>query len=330
MRFKGMDLNLFAVFDALMETRSTARAGELLGISQPATSASLARLREYFKDDLLAVKGRRMYPTPFAESLLPKVRKCLRNAEEALSASDQFNPSSSIRRFHIACSDYFAAALFAPLARQFAADAPGLSFALTATDEHTTERLRRGLVDLVINPLEYAIPGMPTEPLYEEDFVLVGWEDNPIFGRDFSIEDVFAHGHVAVALGGGRSVAIGDHQLELLGFSRTVAVTAPSFSVVPWLIEGTMRLAIMHRRLAAQAGRRFAIRSAELPFTLQPIQELAQYHETRATDPGVNWLVDQIRTYALATGRTADERSSHHSKAAPAMSIRPSATNSGL
>src|SRR6476620_11529051 len=101
MRFKGMDLNLFVAFEALMETRNTARAGEQLGLSQPAASAALSRLRQYFKDDLLVLKGRRMYPTPLAEALLPRIRACLRDAEVVLASSSQFDPATAERGFRI-------------------------------------------------------------------------------------------------------------------------------------------------------------------------------------------------------------------------------------
>lgn len=298
MRFKGMDLNLFVAFEALMETRSTARAGERVGLSQPATSAALARLRDYFEDELLVVKGRRMYPTPLAETLLPQIRKCLRTADMVLSTTSQFVPDQSDRQFRIVTSDYVVAAIMAPLARRLTSIAPRISFQFLLTNESAAEKLRRGEVDLVINPSEFALVGVPTEPLYEENYVLAGAREHPIFARNMTMEEVFQHGHIAVSVGSHPIATVGDRQLELLGFSRKVEVVASSFAVLPWLLIGTERLALMHERLARDASAHFAIRYAPLPIELPALRQLVQFHETRASDPGVRWLIDQIRSEA--------------------------------
>lgn len=298
MRFKGMDLNLFVAFEALMETRSTARTGEKIGLSQPAASAALARLRDYFDDDLLVVKGRRMYPTPLAEELLPQIRECLRKAEAVLATTSVFEPALAKREFRIVSSDYVAAAILAPLARTLSHGAPGVSFQFILTDETAAERLRRGEVDLVIGPSEFALSGVPTEALYEECYVMAGWRQHPVFSKTITIDDVFAHGHVAVSVGGYRTATVGDRQLNLLGYTRRVEVTASSFAVLPWLLVGTQRLALMHQRLARDAANHFEIAFAPLPFAFPALRQLVQYHETRVSDPAVRWLIEQIRAAA--------------------------------
>lgn len=298
MRFKGIDLNLFVAFDALMETRSTARAAELLRLSQPAASAALARLRDYFGDELLVVHGRRMFPTPFAESLLPQVRACLRAAEAALTTSSQFVAERADREFRIVASDYVVAAILAPLSRRLASLAPGIRFQFILTDEQATEQLRRGQVDLLVSPSEYAVAGMPTEPLYEEQYVLAGWRHHPIFAGEASMEAIFSYGHVAVAVGSERSATVGDRQIELLGYRRRVEVVASSFTALPWLLIGTQRLSLMHARLARLAEQHFDMASVTLPIDFAPLHQLAQYHHTRAADPGVRWLIDQVKRHA--------------------------------
>jgi DNA-binding transcriptional LysR family regulator len=302
MRFKGMDLNLFAAFEALMETRSTARAGDLMGVSQPAASAALARLREYFGDQLLVVQGRRMFPTPFAESLLPQVRACLRSAEAALTTSRQFSAENASRDFRIVASDYVVAAVLAPLCRDIASWAPGLRFQFVLTDENSVEKLRRGQVDLLIGPSEYALPDMPTAPLYDEEFVIAGCLNHPIFAEGVTVDGIFACGHVAVAVGSERAATVGDRQLALMGYQRTVEVVASSFTVLPWLLMGTRRLALMHGRLARLTAKHFDIGWAPLPMKFSPLHQLVQYHPTRARDPGVTWLIDQIRAFANSAG----------------------------
>ena len=175
MRLKGLDLNLLVAFDALLDTRSVSRAAERVNLSQPAMSAALGRLRAYFGDTLLTVSGKRMYPTPFAESLLPHVRETLRTVDELLAASVSFDPAHSHRTFRIAASDYIAAAFLAPLFRQLASTAPGVRFEIILPSEDSFGQLEEGKLDLVIAPERFAVVGHPTELLLEEEHVVVGW-----------------------------------------------------------------------------------------------------------------------------------------------------------
>lgn len=302
MRFKGLDLNLFVAFDALMDTRNTARAGERLGLSQPAASSALARLRDYFGDELLVMKGRRLYPTPFAEMLLPRVRDCLRDAEVVLATSAQFDPATAERLFRIIASDYVVAALLAPLVALLAREAPGVRFRFILPDQTAPEQMRRGEIDLLITPRDFAVPGVPAEPLYIEHYVVAGWAENPVFLAPITEDVLFGCGHVALSLGSHRTATVGDRHLELMGRTRRVEVIAASFAVLPWLLIGTDRLALMHERLARSAADHFAIRWTPLPFDFPPVEELVQFHETRASDAGVRWLIERIRAYAAASG----------------------------
>ena len=115
MRFKGLDLNLLVAFDVLMATRSVSRAAERLHLSQPAMSAALARLRDYFGDELLVLQGKRMHPTAFADDLMPQVRDCLQRVESMLATSPNFDPATSQRSFTIVTSDYVLASIIVPL-----------------------------------------------------------------------------------------------------------------------------------------------------------------------------------------------------------------------
>jgi DNA-binding transcriptional LysR family regulator len=157
MRFKGLDLNLLVAFDALVELRSVSRTGERLGLSQPAVSAALARLREYFDDELMVVDGKRMHLTPFAQTLIPRVRACLNAADTVVATSATFDPSTAIRTFRIISSDYVLAAVLARVARQFASIAPRVRLEFVLPDEPATERFVRGEMDMIIAPSEFLV-----------------------------------------------------------------------------------------------------------------------------------------------------------------------------
>lgn len=157
--------------------------------------------------------------------------------------------------------------------------------------------LDEGKIDLIITPDYVISSGHPSELLYQERFLLAGWKENPVFSQAVTEEDFFSAGHVAVAIGSTGTASYADRQLEGIGRSRRVEVVAPFFSAVPWLLEGTMRLAILHERLARTLEGRFDITTAELPFDLPPLKQCMFFHEARLHDAGLEWLRNQIRTW---------------------------------
>lgn len=301
MRFKGLDLNLLVAFDALVELRSVSRTGERLGLSQPAVSAALARLREYFGDELLVVDGKRMHPTPFAERLIPQVRACLNAADSVVATTATFDPATAIRTFRIVSSDYVVATVLARVARELATRAPRVRLEFVLPDEVAEERFARGEMDLLIAPSTFMVESHPSELLYEETHVIVGWRENPIFSGEITPEQFFAAGHVAVSLGPHREVAFGDRHLDKIHPDRRIDAVVSSFMLVPWLVVGTDRLALMHKRLAAVMAESVPIAFAPVPFPFPLMPEMMQYHRTRSADDGLRWLIEEIRRAARET-----------------------------
>ncbi|WP_298170599.1 LysR family transcriptional regulator [Novosphingobium sp.] len=299
MRYKGLDLNLLVAFDALMTTRSVSRSAERLNLSQPAMSAALSRLREYFGDELLQLQGKRMHPTPFADELMPQVRESLLGLEVMLSRSPHFDPATSQRSFKVVTSDYVFASLIVPLVAQLAEEAPGIRIDCELPQPGTVQELEEGKIDITITP-EYVIGGNHLSYiLYHEPQVVVGWSGNPAIANGTITEEAFfAAGHVAVVLGGGKTLSYADRTLDLMGRTRTIEATVAIFTAVPWLIEGTNRLSVMHSRLAAQLKGRFAITSAPVPFEIPAMKQMLSYHPGRKDDAGLAWLRGRIEAIA--------------------------------
>lgn len=295
MRFKGLDLNLLVAFEALMRTRSVSRAAEQLNMSQPAMSAALSRLRGFFEDDLLVSRGKRMHPTAFAESLLPRVEESLRTVSAMLATPSGFDPATSQRQFRIVASDYVIASILHPLVTSLADKAPGVRIEIASPNEGALAELEEGKIDLMITPDFVITSDHPSEVLYSERQLLVGWAKNPLFARAITEDDFFAAGHVAVALGSSRTRSYADRHLETLGRRRRIEIVAPFFTAVPWLLEGTMRLAILHERLVGAFSQRFEIASADMPIPIPPMQQRIFYHEAREGDPGLVWLRQELR-----------------------------------
>ena len=308
MRFRGLDLNLLAVLSTLLQLRSVSAAARQMNLSQPAMSAALARLRDYFGDPLLLSHGKRMYPTAFAESLLPQVQSCLGQIETMLATNAGFDPLSSQRSFRIIASDYIIAALIAPLTVRFAQDAPGVRLHLALPDATAGQQIADGYADLFIGPRDFLTGGHPSELLLEEEHVVVGWSGNPIFDRPLDEVAFLRADHVSVGIGARGQAAFADLQLALLGKTRQIVVEAPSFATVPWLLIDTDRIAVMHARLAQRVARVFPMRTAPIPFAFPVMQEHMQFHQTRAQDGGLAWLRS-----ALQEAGSSMEWMDHHS-----------------
>ncbi|UZK65091.1 LysR family transcriptional regulator [Sphingomonas sp. M1-B02] len=298
MRFKGLDLNLLVAFDALMADRSVSRAAERMHLSQPAMSNALSRLRAYFSDELLIAHSKRMYPTPFAETLLPQVQAALATMEGVVATSRHFDPATSVRTFRVMASDYIATAVLFPIITRLATIAPGVRIELLLPSQRRIELLDSGGIDLLITLQPYVTPTLPSDYLLEDRYWLVGRAGHPALAGRVTQEAMLAYGHILVAIGEERLPSFGDAYLERIGVQRRVAMTAPNFAMLPWLLQETDWLTLMQGRLAHLMARNFAIALAPPPFEIPPLVEMAQYHVTRANDPGLRWLIDTIRTQA--------------------------------
>lgn len=298
MRFKGLDLNLLVAFDALLIERNVTRAAERIHLSQPAMSNALMRLRRFFADDLLVAQGKRMYPTPLAEALAPQVRAALGTMEGLIAASRHFDPASSARTFRVMASDYIATAILFPLIGTLATTAPNVRIELLLPSERRFELIESGGIDLLVTLEPYLAPELPSERLFEDRYRIVGRAGHPALERPLSTEAMLAFPHVQVAIGEGRLPSFGDAYLERLGIARHIALIAPSFTPLPWILQSTDWLTLLQGRLARLLSTRFDLAVAEPPVEIPPLVEAAQYHLTRRGDPGLRWLIETIRAAA--------------------------------
>jgi DNA-binding transcriptional LysR family regulator len=298
MRFKGLDLNLLIAFEALLETRSVSRAAERMNLSQAAMSSALARLREYFGDEILVVERKRMFPTAFAESLVPQVHECLRHLGDLVATTRSFDPATARRTFRIVASDYVQAVLLVPLAEHLAEVAPNIRLEILLPSDGVVKQIEDGVVDLLITPEHYVSPDLPSVLLYEDRHVVVGWRDNPLLQAPIGESDLFSSGHVTVTIGNQRTVALADRHLENMNKTRRVEVIVPSFTLVPWFLINTRRLAVVAERLALVMGRYFPISYVSLPFPFPLLKEMAQFRFARAGDEGLTWLRREMQIFA--------------------------------
>jgi len=298
MRFNGLDLNLLLALQVLLEERNVTRAARRLNISQPAMSAALARLRDYFQDDILVAQGRQMHPTAQAQSLAGPVRRMLADLDSLLASSASFDPATTQRTFRMVASDYITAGVIGSLTRRLATVAPRVRLELMLPCEEAAQLVMEGQADLIITPEDFQDPEQPSELLCEERQVVVAWKDNAAMAGPLSEADFQRLGHVAVHVGSNRVPSFADRQLERLGQQRRIDITCGCFTVLPWLICGTERLAVLHERLARQLLAHFPLVMRELPFEFPVMREMIQYHKAREADEGLRWLRHELKAEA--------------------------------
>ncbi|WP_404926283.1 LysR family transcriptional regulator [Mesorhizobium sp. ORM16] len=290
MRFKGLDLNLLVVLDALLTQRNLTAAASSINLSQPAMSAAVARLRDYFKDELFTMSGRERVLTPRAETLAPAVRGALLKIQSSIISWDPFNPAQSDRRFRITLSDFATLVFFEKVVERVAREAPAVSFELLPLDEDPDELLRRGDVDFLICPELFMSNAHPRAALFDDRFVCVGCPTNKQLPQQLTFERYMSMRHVAAKFGPTLKVSIEERFLLEHGLKRRVEVVVQAFSMIPPMVSGTARIAAMPSRLVEHFKKTFPLKIIELPLPLPAFTEALQWPALHNSDVASVWL----------------------------------------
>lgn len=295
------DLNLLKVLDAGLQEGSTVRAGERLGLSQPAVSAALGRLRTALEDDLFFRKGQHLEPTAFAASLEVPLRDHLEALSVLLKGPQTFRPETSTASFRISGSDYFAEMLMPGLAAHLAHTAPSMLVHLVdlVPDNYinTLEEYRVDLAMILAAPLPEWVQ---SREMFTSSFSVVARRNHPRLqragiapGEAIPIDLFCDLGHVLFSPEGKRS-AMGDAALARVGRKRRVAMTLPVFGGVCRAVSGSDLIAL----LPTQFARRMApISDLEIylpPMPVDPARIIMVWNRKMTSDPPHAWLRDQI------------------------------------
>lgn len=287
---KNLDINLLPVLQSLLRMRNVTRAADFLGLSQPATSAALSRLRRYFDDELLVRSGRGYELTPLAQDLQPLVETAMHAIEPVVTIRSQFNPATSDRTFVIVASDYVAAMLVEPLRAILRVEAPAVSVEITPTSSVTWDRGTYGKWDLIVGPMGYDLPGNG-KPVFRDSFVAVLDADNPVLDKpDLSAQDLVKLPQ-AVGFFGSEIRTPGDQFWDVLGESPTVAARVQGLLSLPLLVEGTDLMALVPRMLAYKYSRGTNLAIVDFPVENEAaLVEAMFWHTNRDGDPANSWL----------------------------------------
>lgn len=296
MRFKKFDLNLLVALDALLTERSVTKAAARLHLSPSATSDALARLRSYFDDPLLVQVGRRMDPTPRAESLHLTLRDLLVQLDSTITARPSFDPATSDRAFRLFTSDYTQMVL-GPALMTLAAQARSTArFDFLPQVAQPQRDLERGDADLLILPQALMSPDHPYEALYEEHFVCVTWSQAALAREPIDADRYFAAGHVLMRPPASSvESAYVDRFVLREGPQRRIAATSYGFATVAPLLVGTELVATMHAGLAQRLARAWPLAIRPCPIDVPPMVQAMQWHRHRVNDAGLDWLRALLR-----------------------------------
>jgi DNA-binding transcriptional LysR family regulator len=315
MNIRRTDLNLLTVFEVLMQERNVTRAAARLGLSQPAVSAALGRLRQSLGDALLVRSGHVMRPTPRAETIIASISRALDSIERSLQAGSTFVPAQSNRSFTVMLSDIGEITYLPRLIERLRQEAPAISLSVRRLSrDHVADELGIGSVDLALGWIDRPPEDLRQQGLFDETFVCILRTDHPRIGRKLSLSQFAAEWHLLVGryqLGPDnffRSLD-GDLVRELLrrDVERKVALRVPDFLAVPNIIASTDLLCVVPRRLAQVYAAHGHVRFVALPVKTDSFRVAQFWHKRFDSDQGNAWLRGVIDTlFANASRRRAD------------------------
>ncbi len=301
MNFRTFDLNLLRVLDALLREGSTVKAADRLGLSQPAVSSALARLRVALDDELFFRQGQGLAPTSFALALQPRLHDMLGGLEQLLSGPSLFDPATSQARFRISGSDFFAEMLMPSLAERLSCEAPIMRVhLLDLVPDSYIDTLERYEVDLALIPALDLPDWIECRPMFRSSFSVIARKGNDRLDRagvgpgEVIPLDLFCDmGHVLFSPEG-KLKATGDAALARLGRERRVVMTMPVFSGVYRAVAGSDLLALLPDQLARHVAASVGLEIYAPPMPIEPAQIVMIWNRRYSAWPAHVWLRDQI------------------------------------
>ncbi|SEQ72661.1 transcriptional regulator, LysR family [Amphritea atlantica] len=218
MNLDRIDLNLLVYLDVLLRERNVTRSASLLGITQPAMSNGLRRLRETLGDPLLVRTSEGMAPTERAQALQPLLRQILSSVEQVIEPSSSFDASTSDRVFRIMTSDYGESTLLPRLLNRLRKQAPNVVLDIMTPSDMSFTEVEQGLVDLVINRFDTMPQAFHQKTLWTDGFSCLFAVDNPI-SHNFCLETYLQARHVWVSKTGmGAGMGLTPKDIKRLGW----------------------------------------------------------------------------------------------------------------
>lgn len=294
---RGVDLNLLVALDQLFETGSVTQAAGRLGLSQPAMSRTLGRLRATLADPLFIRTAQGLSPTPRAQALRPQLSQLLHMAEGLVAPPERFDAQTAQRTFTISTSDYGQAVMLPALVDVVARQAPNISLRLLISTDAAEQQLQTGAWDLLWSPQRQGPvgAGMVWQKLFDEHFAFVLHRDHRLARGRMTLERFLSVPQLAMAPSGRPGNPL-DDRLERLGKRRRVVAHVSSFLAAPSLLVNSELGAVLPRRLAEKVADFYQLKLFDLPFELPGFDLSQAWHERMRHDAGHMWLRSLVRS----------------------------------
>jgi DNA-binding transcriptional LysR family regulator len=289
MDIRGVDLNLLKAFDAIYNERAVTRAAGRIGLSQPAMSHALSRLRDLFGDDLFVRTSDGMEPTARAREIAPLIAAAIEQIEAALNLGAGFDPTTSFTTFTAGMGEYAEVALVGRLAEAFSREAPHATLRLLPLNgSEAAEQLERGTIDVAVAHLRAMPTTIRTALLLRDPFVVIARKDHPITDVPLTVEAYAAWNHVLVSPRGDTSGAL-DRLLVDYGQRRHIALLVATYLAVPAALAATDLIATVPSRTAALIGAHAEIATLPLPVNHSVTISIA-WHRRTTSEPRQTWF----------------------------------------
>lgn len=299
------DLNLVRTFLAIWELGSLTAAGDRLGLTQPAVSHALRRLREQFSDPLFVRVGNRMVPTDAATRLYEPFETAIQIVSQTVQGYGRFSPSSSERRFRIAMSDvsefYFLPQILAKVEQI----APSVELESVQLDTSTVEAsLRSGQIDMSLGYLPLVSKDCQSIPLFSDTYVCLIRKDHP-FEREVLTEEEFSELTYVDVSTNAPGYQLVEQRLAMIGAKRRIAARIGHITVAPEIVKRTDLAAIYPKSVSERLNENGEFRLLPFPFEIPATSIKLHVHNLFMDDPGIVWLRDNILKI-ISTGHRSD------------------------
>lgn len=283
----SLDLNLLRTLDALLDERNVTRAAERLGLTQPAVSGMLTRLRESFDDPLFVRTQRGIVPTLRATELAGPLKQIIADVETLLQPAE-FDPTTADFTMTIAATDYALQAVVVPYLAKLRVKAPGIRVAIRSVENARIQaQFERAEVDLALMTPETAILDSHARRLFDETYVCTMRDGHPDAKHpSLSLDRFCALDHALVSYSGERFWGVTDDALAKLGRQRNVVLTVTGFLVLESILKTTDLMAVVPRRLVENSPGLFI---CDPPIDIPGFTKIATWHERTHRNPGHRW-----------------------------------------
>lgn len=288
--FNRIDLNLFAVLDAIYTAGSLTKASEVLCITQPAVSNSLSRLREMLNDPLFVRIGHTMTPTPVAKNIIGPAREALNTLRKCVQESQIFGPSTANNTYNFAARDLMESSVLPRLVERLQSLAPNIS--LTNYDLPKSEvvsSMSSGVLDFYVDIADFHDALLCRKLIATDRFVMVARKDHPSLVAGVTLDIFLQLGHINVSQRNSGPGVI-EAALHKLGHQRKIIMEGGNYLTVPSTIVRTDLVACLPFHLA----KHYDLVTYELPFDLHDIEYFLYWHLSADLDPAHIWLREQI------------------------------------